>query len=139
MVETLAPRQAKQVARSAVHSVAGKVRDSMKKKVCSQAQGDGTWTKTIAKALKTKRRRGSPSEAVSDVRIQHGKGVKNDAFFWHWVEFEYGGVARNATPFIRPTVDAFESQIPTLFRIEFGKKLEKKLAKIAQRQGVNKR
>ena len=139
MVDNVNPRISRQIARSAVQAVASQVTKAMKKRVKSLSQGGGELTSVIAKAIKAKRRRGKPNEPVSDVRVEHGSGAKHDAFFWHWVEFEYGGVARTATPFIRPTVSEFEKQTPRLYREEFGKRLEKRLAKEAAKQGVKRR
>lgn len=127
MSEKVAPKVAMRLARNAVHKTAGQVRNAMRKRA---PRDDGT----LRKAIHTKRRRGTPDTVVSDVRIAHGNTVKHDAWYWHFIEF--GTVKTAAKPFIRPTVDEFEQQIPKIFRDEFGKQLERQLAKEAARRGV---
>lgn len=119
-LEKVAPNEARNLARSTVHWVAGQVRNGMRKRA---PKDEGT----LRKAIIAKRRRGKPGEAVSDVRITHGRGVKHDAFYWHMIEF--GTERQSAQPFIEPTVAEIEPQIPKIYRDEFGKRLEKKLAK----------
>ncbi len=130
MAENIAPRRARTLARSAVHAVAGEVRDEMRRKA-PKDQG------TLRKAIHSKRRRGSPVEAVSDVRISHGRNAKHDAWYWHMIEF--GTTKASAQPFIRPTVDKLQSQMTQMFREHFGKRLEKELNKEAKKQGAGKR
>ena len=127
MSEKVAPKVAMRLARNSVHKTAGQVRNAMRKRA---PRDDGT----LRKAIHTKRRRGTPDTVVSDVRIAHGNTVKRDAWYWHFIEF--GTVKTAAKPFIRPTVDEFEQQIPGIFRDEFGKQLERQLAKEAARRGV---
>lgn len=127
MATKLSPRGASAVAKSAVQAVASKARNIMRKKT---PKADGT----LRKAIVSKRRRGTPTEAVSEVRITHGKGTKHDAWYWHFLEF--GTVKQSPKPYIMPTVEEIRSQIPALFREEFGKKLEKRLEKEARKQGV---
>lgn len=127
MSDKVAPRVAIRLARNAVNKTAGQVRNAMRKRA---PRDDGT----LRKAIHTKRRRGTRETVVSDVRIAHGKTVKNDAWYWHFVEF--GTVTKSARPFIRPTVDEFAPKLPGIFRAEFGKQLERELSKQAARQGV---
>ncbi len=123
----LAPREARNLARSTVHGVAGQIRKEMRKRA---PKDDGD----LRKAIKTKRRRMQGDVAISDVRIEHGATAKYSAFYWHFVEF--GTIKRSAQPFIRPTVDFIQPQLPDIFRDEFGKRLEKVLARKARAQGV---
>jgi HK97 gp10 family phage protein len=124
MAGKVAPRVAIQLARATVHKIAGLARNAMKKRA---PKDEGT----LRKAIVAVRRRGTPDMAVSDVRIAHGKGQKNDAWYWHFKE--YGTVNQSATPFIQPTIAEFESQIPAIYREEFGRKLEQRLARDAKR------
>lgn len=123
----LAPREARNLARSTVHGVAGRVRNEMRKKA-PRDEGD------LRKSIKAKRRRMQGDTAISDVRIEHGRRAKNDAWYWHFIEF--GTQQHAAQPYIRPTVQEIEDQIPQIFADEFGKRLEKALEKHAKRQGV---
>lgn len=123
----LAPREARNLARSTVHGVAGRVRDEMRRKA-PRDEGD------LRKSIKSKRRRMQGDTAISDVRIEHGRRAKYDAFYWHFIEF--GTQSQGDQRFIRPTVQEIEDQIPRIFSEEFGKRLEKALNKHAKRQGV---
>ena len=127
MASTLAPKQARNLARATVQGVASEVAKQMRKKA---PKDDGT----LRKAIKAKRRKMQGEVAISDVRVEHGKGVKNDAWYWHFIEF--GTQKHSAQPYIRPTVAEIEPQLPQIFAREFGKKLEKALAREAKRQGA---
>lgn len=127
LASKVAPKVAHRLARGTVHKIAGIARNGMRRR----APKDDN---VLRKAIKSKRRRGTPTEAVSDVRITHGRGVKHDAWYYHFVE--YGTVKQPAQPFIRPEVDEIQPQIPNLYREEFGKRLEKELAKQARKRGA---
>lgn len=122
--DKVAPRVAHRLARGTVHWIAGQVRNAMRRRA---HRDEGA----LQKAIVSKRRRGTPTEVISDVRITHGQGVKHNAWYWHFEEF--GTVGRPANQFIQPSVDEFQPQIPGLYRSEFGKRLEKELVKQAKK------
>ena len=124
MLREVMPHQARNILRATVQGVASDVAKQMRKRA-PKNEGD------LRKAIKAKRRRGSPDEIVSEVRIEHGKGAKNNAWYWHFVEF--GTTYTAGTPFIIPTVENMSPQIPAIFREQFGKKYEQALARIAKR------
>lgn len=126
MTGTISPRVSLQLARSTVHGIAGQIRNAIRKRA-PQA------TNTLRKAIHTKRRRGNPGEVISDVRVAHGAGVQHDAWYWHFLEF--GTINQPAQPFVKPTVREYENRIPEIYRAEFGKKLEQRLAREARKQG----
>lgn len=126
LASKVAPKVARRLARGTVHKIAGIARNGMRRRAPQQS-------KTLRKAIVSKRRRGTATEVVSDVRITHGRGVKHDAWYWHFVEF--GTVQQPAQPFIRPEIDEIVPRIPDLYREEFGKRLEKELAKQAKKRG----
>lgn len=129
LVNNINPKVTNQIIKTAVHATAGKVRDGMRQRVKSFKD-----TGTLYKAIHTKRRRGEPGEAVSDVRIAHGKGVKHDAYYWHFIEFEYGGVKRPATPFIRPTIEDFAPRLNSIYQQQFVRKVKQRLEREARKQ-----
>lgn len=86
----------------------------------------------LRKAIISKRQRGTPLEAISDVIVTHGRGARHDAWYWHFVEF--GTVKHRAQPFIRPTVQEITPRIPQIYRQEFGRRLERELERIARHQ-----
>ncbi len=127
MCNDFAPKEARNLARSTVHAVAGRVRKEMRKRT---PKDEGT----LRKSIKAVRRKMQGDVAISDVRIEHGRTAKHDAFYWHMIEF--GAQQRSATPFIVPTVDALAPQMTTIFREEFAKKLQKTLERKAKQQRV---
>lgn len=118
------PREAKNLARSTVHGIAGKVRTSMRQKA-PRRKG------TLRKAIVAVRRRGAQTQVASDVWINHGKGQKHDAWYWHFVE--WGTQDQPAQPYINPTVEEITPKIPAIYRDEFGKRLEKLMARKASK------
>lgn len=118
------PREARNLARGAVQGVAAKVRNNMR----SKAPKD---TGELRKAIVAVRRRGTATQVASDVWINHGKGQKYNAWYWHFLEF--GTQDQPAQPFVTPSVEEMSPKIPQIYRDEFGKRLEKLMAKKAQR------
>lgn len=127
MAKDLSPKQAKQLARSVVHGVAGEARKMVRKEAPKQ---EGT----LRKAIKSKKRSMQGTKAISDVRIEHGRQAQHDAWYWHFIEF--GTQKKSAQPYIRPTVERLEQELPRIWAEQFGKKLQKKLEKIHKAQGV---
>lgn len=117
----VAPREANNILRNTVHAVAGVVRDRMKVKVVKD-------TRDLEKSIYTIRRRGKPNFPVSEVRMRatpHSHGLM----------LEFGTSKTRAQPFIVPTVEELRPDSTRIYREEFGKKLEKSLAKSARKVG----
>ena len=124
MLREVMPNQARNILRSTVQGVASQVTKEMRKRA---PKDEGV----LRKAIKAKRRRGSRDEIVSEVRIEHGRGARNDAWHWHFIEF--GTLHHPPAPFIIPTVESMGPRIPGIFREQFGKKYEATLRRIARR------
>ena len=130
MAERVSPRVANRLSRNTVNYLAGQLRNAMRKRA-PKDKG------TLRRAIHVVRRKGTPTNAVSDVRVGHGRGARWDAWYWHFIEF--GTIRHGAQPFIQPTIDEFTPQMPAIYRKEFGRRLEKQLEKEALKLGVNKR
>jgi HK97 gp10 family phage protein len=126
MLVGLMPREVKNLSRSAVHGVAGEIAKNMK----SRAPKD---TGTLRRAIKTKRNRGTPDQVSSDVIITHGKGQKNDAWYFHFVEWGTQ-LGQAAQPFIVPSIEEMRPKLPGIFREQVGKKLEALMKRKAKRK-----
>lgn len=127
MTNVIAPRQARNLARSTTQAVASEIAKRMKR-AAPKDEGD------LRKAIKAKRRRMRGDTAISDVRVEHGARAKHDAWYWWFVE---AGTRRQAAQeYIRPTVRKIEKEIPAIYTKEFHKRLEKQLEKNAKAQGV---
>jgi HK97 gp10 family phage protein len=117
----LMPREAISLARSTVHAIAGIVRDEIRK---DAPREEGTLRKSIASL----RRRGTKTSVQSDVV------AKPEGFYWRFQEF--GTQQHAAQPFITPNVEEVRPQIPSMYREQFGKKLEKALARKAKKRAT---
>ena len=135
-LETLAPREARNLMRATVHGIAGQIAKTAKTKA---PRGDGT----LKKAIKPKRRKAkNPDKPFSDVMVEHGPEARHDAFYWRFVEYGTGGgkgshiagqIMGNAQPFLRPAIDQARPEIPKIMKEQFGKKLEALLKRKAKK------
>jgi|TARA_R110000744_G_scaffold94466_1_gene182424 HK97 gp10 family phage protein len=81
-------------------------------------------TGNLKKAIKGKNIKSSPGAPMSKVVITKGNFVKNDAFYWRFVEYGTGG--KNVQPareFIYPAMLQMRSQMDRLVDQIFTKKL----------------
>lgn len=113
-----APREANNILRNTVHGLAGVVRDELKAAVAKD-------TRALEKSIKAVRRRGKPNFPVSEVR---GGGTAP-----YMLMLEFGTSKTKAQPFIVPTTEQMRPQVPSIYREQFGKKLEASLAKRAKK------
>jgi|TARA_B100001105_G_C22397410_1_gene447474 HK97 gp10 family phage protein len=121
LLTKIAPNHARNLMRSTVHAMAGGVAKEAKTKA-------PTRTGDLKKAIKTKRKKSHPDKPISAVIVEHGFNVKNDAYYWRFVEYGTGGEnAQQARPFIAPAVETLRQNFNSTMVREFGKKLEKKL------------
>lgn len=138
----LTKREARNLNRSTVQAVAGKVRSEARKRAPKESG-------TLKKAIVAKRKKSPPDTPVSEVRVEHGAGAKHDAFYWRFVEFGTGGgkgshggkgmrgsitVMPNAKPFMTPAIEAIRPDIQRIYREEFGKKLEAMMRRKAKKK-----
>lgn len=122
------PREARNILRRTVVSIAKGVRDDMRETVRQNSEDDGT----LRRAIRHKRQKGAFEHEEAAVFITHGKGAKYDAFYYHFVEF--GTVKSPERPYIRPTVKSWEgNKLNTTFRREFGVQFEREMAKRAKK------
>lgn len=127
---SIAPREAKNLARSTTHAVAGEVRDMIK--LLAPDHPD-TKKGDIRRSTKSKRERMRGTTARSTVRIQTLKQSGKNKGFPYWLIQEYGNLRRQGTGknvFVRPAIDRVAPDIPALFREHFGLKLEARLRKL---------
>lgn len=118
ILETILPRHARNLARATVNGIAAEGR--------KQARANAPKDKgTLKKAIKNKRRRSPPDKPVAEVYVEHGNDVKNDAFYWHFVEYGTAGkTSQPEQPFVRPAIDYVRGNLPSIMREQFVKKLE---------------
>jgi HK97 gp10 family phage protein len=114
---TNGPREARNIARQAVHGLAVRVRDVLKRRVAKRS-------KALMKSIKAVRRRGKPDFPVSEVRL--GSSAP------YGLMLEFGTSDTRAQPYIVPGVEELRMQVPQHYREEFGAKYEKAMARKAK-------
>lgn len=113
----LGQREARNIARQAVHGLAVRVRDVLKRRVKKRSGA-------LAKSIKAVRRRGKPDFPISEVRVGH------DAPYG--IMLEFGTSHTPAQPYIVPGTEEVRPQMPAHYREEFGLKYEKAMARKAK-------
>jgi len=117
VLEELMPKHARNLSRALVHSLASTTAKEAKQKVPVDKG-------TLKKAIKAKRKRGTPDKSLSDVIVEQGKNAKADGFYWHMVEYGTGGpVPQPEQPFLRPARDYVQANMPDIVEDQFTKKL----------------
>lgn len=114
----MAPNEARNLARATVYGVAVRVRDRLQGRVTKRSG-------RLGQSIKVVRRRGRPDEPVTDVR--------GGATAPYMLMLEFGTSRTRAQPFIVPTIEEIRPELPAIYREEFGKKLEKALARQARK------
>jgi HK97 gp10 family phage protein len=120
LLTQLTPKHAANLSKSLIHGLAAVTAKEAKKRV----QKD---TGTLKKAIKAKRKRSKPGEPISDVVVEHGNDVKNDGFYWRFVEYGTKGSedhdATQAKPFLTPAKTKTRANMPKIIDEQFTKKL----------------
>lgn len=117
VLSEIAPKQARNLMRATVHTIAGKVRAKAR-------AGAPKATGRTKKAITAKRRKSPPDRPVSEVIV--------DPAAYYWRFHEYGTVKLPARPFILPAKEEVLANASQLLREEFGRRLEKAMAKAAR-------
>jgi HK97 gp10 family phage protein len=122
LLENIAPRQAINIMRATIHSVAGTIRDDAKRKM---PRDEGT----MIKATKARREKTRGNLALSTVRVGH------EAYYWRFLEYGDGpdGVDH---AFFAKAVNLYRQDQTAIMVREFGKKFEAALARARKRQAV---
>lgn len=121
------PREAKNLMRGATSATASRVARAARAKAPIRSGG-------LKKSIIVKRRSIKFGRLAVDVIAKRPEGAH-----WHLIEYGTQGYApRNippmpAQPFAGPAVQEISLQIPQIFREEFGKKLERLMARKAAR------
>lgn len=119
LLETIAPRQAVNIMRSTVHSIAGGIRDDAKKKM---PRDEGT----MIKGTKAKRERTRNGLALSTVRVDPS------AYYWRFLEYGDGPDGIDHA-FFAKAMALYRQDQDRIFVNEFGKKFEAALARARKR------
>lgn len=125
ILNSIAPREARNLARSTIHGIASKITKGAK----SRVKVDGG---TLKKSIYTKRDKSPPDRPVSTVRF------KDSGYYWRFVE--HGTDKRNsldARPFLKPARQEVMANLNTILREEFQKKLTARLNKVLKAQAKN--
>tara|TARA_R110000851_G_scaffold73106_2_gene161410 strand:- start:334 stop:807 length:474 start_codon:yes stop_codon:yes gene_type:complete len=117
----LIPREANNLSKAMVFGFAQHASKLVKKRA---PVGKTSNSGNLKKAIKAKRMRSLPGLPKSKVVITKGNFVKNDAFYWRFVEYGTGGKNQQpARAFVRPAILEMRAQIDGLVEDIFTKKL----------------
>lgn len=95
-------------------------------------------TGELRKSLKVKKRRSHILNPIYNVIFSSGKGVKNDGFYWRFLE--HGTVNNpNALNFVRDARIKVESNLDPILINQFSKKLESSIKRELKKQAANNR
>lgn len=124
-LEGFLPRESIAILRRTTVRIAASVRDGIRERA-------PVLTKTLRKAIVSKRDRGTRDSVEASVLITKGKQAKHDAFYWHMVEF---GTQHSAPqPFITPVVEQARSTYREDIARELNTQVLKQLEQRAKRQ-----
>lgn len=123
VLKKVAPREARNILRNTVHAVAGEIRNEMRQRVKETVEDTGT----LRKAIVSRRERPRGNIVASNVTITHGKRHRNNAYYWHMVNYGTVNTGGEGARFIETTVEAMRPQIPGIFTREFSVKYEQLL------------
>jgi HK97 gp10 family phage protein len=136
-LESIGIRKAGNVIRSAIRKEAREARDKIRANapvhpddVVKYAKGESkkiTKKGTLKRAIKSKDRKPRNGVYQTNVYVDQGKNKKNDAYYWHMVE--YGTVNMPAKPFIRPVEASKEQSAERDIKFEFLAGIAKELQK----------
>lgn len=124
--KNVAPRVARNLMRATVQQIATNIAKDAKINA-------PVLSGNLKKAIKAKRKKSHPDAPVSQVVVGQGKAEANDGFYWKFIEFGTKHIA--PAPFIAPAKAKAQGDMRRMLREEFGKKLEKHLAREAKRSG----
>ena len=108
------PREAKQLARGTVGSIASAIRKDL-------ASAAPKRTGAMKRSFFVKRNRGTETQISADVR------ARASGFYWRFINF--GTSKLPATNFVEHVVISFRERLPKLWEEQFGKRLEKLMAR----------
>ncbi len=119
VLNSVAPREARNLARSTVHASAGVIRDDAKRFMPKDSG-------QMKKATKAVRR------SVKDNIIRSDVMVTAAAYYWRFREYGQGPDMREDAMFMK-SLALFRKDMDRIFSEQFGKKLEARLARLRKR------
>lgn len=145
MLGDIAPREAHNISRNAIHAIAGDIAKAIR-------EAAPVRTGNLKKSVKVKRGRGGVNHGYSDVIFTEGKNAAHDGYYWRFIEHgtqghaigrgsnistgtQKGKVVRGvkAQPFVEPVVSRFSATMSERMRKAMGIALEKALVRKARR------
>lgn len=122
ILNSIAPKEARNLARSTIHGIATRITKGAKQRVKVDSG-------KLKKSIYTKRDKSPPNKPVSSVRF------KPEGFYWRFVEHGTSkGNSLDARPFLRPAKQEVIGNLNTILREEFQKKLTARINKLLKAQ-----
>ena len=138
-LKTVSPAEGTRIARRVVVRIARDARDKARQRAPVGATGN------LRRSIKSRRRRGKPGWAESEVYADRSGGKTGLGYHWHLVEFgtgprtTKGGKSTGsmpAQPFITPTVEEERPRTPAVYRNLWWPEFRKEMIKRAKRQAA---
>jgi len=121
ILSELIPREANNLSKAMVFGFAQHAAKLVKKRA---PVGKRSNRGNIKRAIKAKRIKSAPGYPKAKVIVTKGNYVKNDAFYWRFLEYGTGGKnPQPARPFVRPAILEFKSQMDGMVDQVFTQKL----------------
>ena len=122
ILESIAPKEANNLARSTVHGIAARITKGAKQRV-KRDSGN------LRKGIYTKRDKSPPGRPTSSVRF------RENAFYWRFVEFgTQKGNNLQERPFLRPSRLEVMGNLKNILREEFQKKFTRRVNAVLKKQ-----
>lgn len=122
LFEQIGPKYAQNLAIAANYGAASEFSKEIKNRVAQFSN-----TGNLKRSIKTRKRKSPKNSPVAESYFAQGRGVKNDGFYWRFIEH---GTARNkqnagspARPFVEPARLEFQGKIKQIMEEQFSKKL----------------
>ncbi len=122
ILEKIAPKHARSIARSTNLAVAGELKKQTKKNIKTRGiEKSGN----LRNSIKSRRLKSPPDKPVAAVFADSGKSAKNDGYYWRFIE--HGTRISSAVPFLAPATEFIRSNLESIYREKFLKKLLEKV------------
>ena len=134
ILEDVTPRHAQKLIRNTMRGVATEGQKKIRAKLyASVKKREGV----LGKSLKVRARRTSEKNQVSfAVYFDSGKGVKNDGFYWRFLEHGTKDI-KSGRNFVRAARLELESEVKNIIVGQFAKKLESAIKRELKKQAAS--
>ena len=125
ILQQIGGKKSMNLMRNTMRGIAVEIAKEAKKRVPVES-------KTLKKSIKVRSRRAQKNKSVFMVYFTSGKNVRNDGFYWRFVE--HGTVKQRAKPFLQPSIDLISNNLGSITNKVFSQKLEQMINRELKKQ-----